>query len=557
MTLDGFLTFLTLIIAAYAILSSVDRLRLRLRMVAPLVISAIGFCLVVYFEFFSLLALPCPEAIGRACRYLTISSESRINAGQAAFVVVICWLALAWLALSRIRLSARALPALSNLASELAYEGRYAELTKLLEPHIELLDRAATRKLALPALRERVLELDPENLPMHKHVERLAAGIPEFSKRPIWYRATALTAARLAKLMPAGRRAEDAANEVFRLLLQTHELISFIALSRPNFGIRLLSCSVHGVQEFCDEYLRVMISNSRSILYAEIKQNQNISSKEGYWFPEQNRLLHFLFGDAKTAERLGVWKPIGDYLISALRPGNDPAYVQFLNDAADGFEDEKWADRTFVTIRFFDLMVTAAQYQGIRWHMWLYYFPHFIEELLRIYDASGENIDLTDEWPTRAAYLIYQLFSALTRWIENIKDVPRDSPHLALNDNLAHQNGNIPKSAILALASCLESLLTAESVDDRFKKRIHGMVMHTLRELSQGTIGEQHRAGRCRVILIKAIIQGGGDLHTPPEGYSETLKRLWRETDHVVRDDISGYARRLFPAASEPRDSAN
>jgi hypothetical protein len=47
-----------------------------------------------------------------------------------------------------------------------------------------------------------------------------------------------------------------------------------------------------------------MISNSRSILYTEIKQNQNISSKEGYWFPEHNRLLHFLFRDAKTAERL-------------------------------------------------------------------------------------------------------------------------------------------------------------------------------------------------------------------------------------------------------------
>jgi hypothetical protein len=149
--------------------------------------------------------------------------------------------------------------------------------------------------------------------------------------------------------------------------------------------------------------------------------------------------------------------------------------------------------------------------------------------------------------------LIYELFSVLTGWIENIKDIPKNSPHLALdNHNLTHQNGNIPKSAILALGPCLESVLTAESVDECFKKSIHGMVMHTLRELSQGTIGEQHRAGRCRVTLIKAIIQGGGELHTPTDGYSDRLKRLWRETDHVVRDDIRGYARRLFPAASEP-----
>ncbi|MBV8891619.1 hypothetical protein [Bradyrhizobium sp.] len=283
-----------------------------------------------------------------------------------------------------------------------------------------------------------------------------------------------------------------------------------------------------------------MISNSRSILYTEIKQNQNISSNSGYWFPEYNRLLHFLFGDAKTAERLGVWKPLGEYVISALRPENDPAYVRFLNEAADDFDDEKWADKTFVAIRFFDLMVTAALYQGIQWHMWLYYFPHFLEGLLKLYDASGENIDLAAEWPTRASYLIYELFRALTGWIEAIKDIPKNSPHLApADDNLTHENGNIPKSATLALASCLESLLTANSVDERFKRSIHDMVIGALRRLSHAGVGGRHRA-----ILIKAIVQGGGQLHTPANGYGETLKRLWRKTDHVVR----GHSRLRYEA---------
>jgi hypothetical protein len=253
-----------------------------------------------------------------------------------------------------------------------------------------------------------------------------------------------------------------------------------------------------------------------------------------------------------------VWKPIGEYVISALRPESDPAYVRFLNEPADSFEDEKWADKTFVAIRFFDLMVTAAEYQGIRWHMWLYYFPDFLKGLLKIYDASGENIDLTDEWPTRAAYLIHEIFGVLTGWIDNVKDIPKNSPHLALdNHTLTHQNGNIPKSAILALGSCFESLLTTGAVDDRFKKGIHSRVMSTLRTLSQGSIGEQHRAGRCRVILIKSIIQGGGEMHTPPDGYRDTLQLMWRDTDHVVRDDISGYARRLFPGPAETKGSVN
>lgn len=202
MTLDGFLTFLTLIIAAYAIVPGVTRLRLRLHIPAPLVVSMAGFCLVVYFEFFSLLALPCPKTIGAACRFLTIRSEGPINPGQAAFLVVMAWLLLAWLGFSRTKISSRALPTLSNLASELAYEGRYAELVKLIEPHVELLERAATGKLTLPALRERLIELNPSNLPMHKLVERIDAGLPRFADRSIWYRAAALAASRLAALIP-------------------------------------------------------------------------------------------------------------------------------------------------------------------------------------------------------------------------------------------------------------------------------------------------------------------------------------------------------------------
>jgi len=81
-TLDGFLTFLTLIIAAYAIVPGVTRLRLRLHILGPLVVSIVGFCLVVYFEFFSLLAQPCPKIIGTVCRFLTIGSERPINPGQ-------------------------------------------------------------------------------------------------------------------------------------------------------------------------------------------------------------------------------------------------------------------------------------------------------------------------------------------------------------------------------------------------------------------------------------------------------------------------------------------
>jgi hypothetical protein len=236
------------------------------------------------------------------------------------------------------------------------------------------------------------------------------------------------------------------------VVLQTPELIRFIATSRPKFGVQLLSCSVYGVHEFCTAFLTALVANNQSELYTEIKQNQNISFNTGYAFPPHNHLLHFLFSDATKAEHLGVWQPLGEYILTALQPGNDPDYVRFLNGPADSFDDEKWRDRTFVVIRFFDLMVNAAEHQGVRWHMWLYYFPHFLERIVSFYDASGSDIKPNAEWPTRASYLIYQIFDALTSWIEAVKALPPGSPHRVLmSDNPTHENGNIPKSAAIAL----------------------------------------------------------------------------------------------------------
>lgn len=441
-------------------------------------------------------------------------------------------------------LSARALPTLSKLVAELAYEHRYAELVKLLESHLVLLDNAAARRLRLARLHDRLLDLDPSALPPFKRLKLVEEGKDVFGERSVAHRYLALLVSRVGHLVPNQGAAEEAAKEIFRVLLQSPDLTNFVAMQRPEFGVRLLSCSLYGVQDFCDDYLRALIGNSQSTLYAEIKQNQNVSATTGYAFPEYNRLLHFLFNDARTAEKLAPWKPLGEHLIALLRPGNDPGYAKFLNGAADSFEDEKWRDKAFVTIRFFDLMVNAAEHQGIQWHMWLYYFPYFIEGLISIYDASDKNIDQNAEWPTRASYLIYQIFSAITGWIETVTVLPESSPHLAPeNQNLTHENGNIPKSASLALGSCLETLLTADCVSERFKNYIHEMVMSTIRHMSKkGPVGQQ------RAILIQAIIQGGPHLDHAAEGYGDALREMWDATDHTIRADIHDYRNKLWKA---------
>jgi hypothetical protein len=544
MTLDGFLTFLTLIIAVYAVAPSVTRLRLQLRFLWLGTISIIGFVLVLCFEFFTLLEQLCPKLLGGYCRFLTVPRDSALSPGQLAFLVVITWLILAWVPFKRTKLSPRALPVLARLVSELAYERRYAELVALVGPHLPLLDRAAYRRLNWATLHDRLLALDHRRIGFFNQVLdspiEISTADLSLGRRVKLIAKTIVS--KLASIVPSQRCAEDAAKNIFRVLLLSPEVTVFIASFCPEFGVRLLSCTVFEVHDFADAYLTALISNSQSSLYTEIYQNQGEDSLTGYRFPEHNPLLYFLFSDARTAERLSVWRPVGEYVISALQPRNNPDYLAFLNGPATSFDKEKWKDRTFVTLRFFDLMVTAAEYQGVQWHMWLYYFPHFIRQIVALYDDSDPDIDPNAEWPTRASYLIYEMFYALAKWITAVKDLAPDSPHRVLeNDEVAHDNGNIPKSATLALGMCFKILLVAPNVGQAFKQYVHDIVMRRMLRLSKGGI-----EGRFRALLIKTIVRGG--LSEPTQDYGEKLTRLFNAVDSSIRWDLEDYRAALTQA---------
>jgi len=347
---------------------------------------------------------------------------------------------------------------------------------------------------------------------------------------------------RLSALVPSDRKAEDAATQIFRLLLTSHALTEFIALYRPKFAIRLLALDVYGVQQFSDALMTALISAPQSELYKEIKESQNLAGC-GYALPKHNEILHYLFADANIANRLAVWRPVGEHLIAELRASRNPHYISFLNGPAEHFnEAEKWSDTTFVGIRFFDLMVTAAACQDIQWHMWLYYYPHFLRRIVAIYDDSGDDIDRTDEWPTRASYLMYVLFDTLLEWVKIARKLPGNSSQLQIgNDRPEHQNNNIPKSAAIALGSCFGILLQADNVGKEFRLYILDLVLRRIRDFE--TKGVE---GRLRKILINSIIERGP--LGPEAGYGERLSALWEEIDHILRIDLKDFQTALRTA---------
>lgn len=477
MSIDGLLTFVGLIVALLALATDARRSALLLRLGTTLTITAVLGLAVLYLELFDVLAPSCAWGAD-VCRVLVLGKDRWLSPEQGAFLLVLVWIGLIVLNLRRGGLEPRHLPRLLALATALAEDKRYSEICRVVQPHFGLIATTADGK----------------------------------GKR-------------------ANPAQQQAAITLQRLLYRRPDLTRFIALERPALAVEMMAVEGYVVFDFADQVLKILAANTDSPLFTEVHENQNVTA-QGYVFPDHNTYLHFLFGDAKQAERLGAWRPVMENALAHLSEAEGGAYHTYLNSPADRFHDEgKWRDPTFVAIRFLDLMVDAAMRQGVEWHMWLFYTPHLTESLLDLYEDPRIDEEVFDEWPTRNAYLLYAIFKALTGWISAVEDLPAGSPHLVLKSNrAAHQNENIPKSAIIALGDCLRQVLLSEDVSDRFKDYLAEIVFRCVTTLP----AEGPKAG-FRQSLVASILAGGAMMK------ADHLPRLggaFGDLDHLLRERL-------------------
>ena len=474
MTIDGLLTFVGLIVALLALASDARRSALMLRPVATVILTTVFGLAVLYLELFDLLAPPCPWG-SAACAGLELGDRRWITPQQAAFLLVLIWIGLIMANLNRSKLKPRHLPRLLTLANALAEENRYSELCRVCAPHLDLIASTAAGK--------------------------------------------------------GGSEAQQqAASALQRLLYRRNALIRFIAMERPAMAVKMMAVESYVVFDFADQVLTLLATHSDSPLFSEISDNQNITLN-GYAFPSHNTYLHFLMGNAKQAERLAAWRPVMEAALTLLGEAMDGPYQSFLNGSAERFDEGKWRDRTYVAIRYLDLMVDASLRQGVEWHMWLFYTPHLTARLLELYDDPRRDHDVIDEWPTRGSFLLYALFAAQRDWIKAVADLPDGSPHRTLGSTAAtHENGNIPKSAILALGDCLHQVLRSDALSDRFKFYLADIVFRCIADLpADGPL-----AG-FRQSLVTSVLAGGALMKV--DHHARLLEALGH-SDHLIRGRV-------------------
>lgn len=558
MSLDGFLTFLTLVIAVYALASPVVKLRAKLVFVVQVPLAIFTLLLVLYLQFFEFVGQPCPSALNSICEWLVFTTDSPITTLDAAFLVVITWMVFALVVhkyFPRL-LGSLLLFRSAQLVDRLAYEQKYSELLEFVEPFLPLIGKASRRKLFLQKIHD---DLEVMRGGMHaiSHSMFDQEVDSRESQRSKYTKLLRRLLGSLSVIVPSQYNAQASADDIARVFFQNENLRKYIATTRPYFAVSLIREDMFGDKQFCEDYFSLLIANTGSVLYHELQNNQDRTFRYGYEIPESNRLLYFLFSDAQIANNLEVWRPIGDHIIKVLTQDKSSEFVSHINGRADYFENECWRNDVYVGVVFFDLMVTSAAYQGVPWHMWLYYTTYAVENLVKKYDTSDPSVDTNDEFPTISARLIYTIIDIQCDWVCLVSDLPDDSPHCRstkLVESLERQwnswnldNNNIPMSAAMALGTCVKALFTSERIGDKFLVYMYEVILTAVKRLRR-----EGFEGKLRNFLIRSIIHGGqggrGGRITHGHAYGWRLITLLSKVDHVLESYVDDYVHELKKA---------
>jgi hypothetical protein len=192
----------------------------------------------------------------------------------------------------------------------------------------------------------------------------------------------------------------------------------YLAIARPYLCIEVMERATLLVDCFQDELFHALLADEASILYSELKHNQNFGDGgHRLALPDENRLLRFYCADVNVAARLGVYQSVGEDVL--VRIDSDEALEKKLNGRLLTFQDVgNHHDPVYAGIYFFRIMVLEGLHQRVADHLWLHYMPHFASRLVdRAREVRPE--DENHEFPTPLAYLLYQVVDTTSVWVGN------------------------------------------------------------------------------------------------------------------------------------------
>lgn len=531
MSIDGFLQFLGLIVAICALISTVSRYHLRLRGALLLLPTAGAFFSVIYLLFFDLTRLACSS---KWCVPLILPRDN-LTPNNVAFAVVLTWLIyIGFLSKSK-WVGKRQLPLLATLVEQLISEKRFPELVDFIQPQMTMVKRCASRRFPFQRLKDRIRWHGNPYI-FGSSAARVEGRFARYGETVLnWF--LSLLEPVVAQLPRVGRQ-EDAALRIMRFFYTNERLVEYIALERPMFAVDLMNARVHDY-DFGDRAFGLMMAHPESQLRRETLLNQTLD-RCFFEIDRQNPLIYLLFADAAVAEKLQVWRPIGDYPLRLLERNID-AYRQVISAAKPRDDQSLHRDPSYVMIRFFDIMVRSAMRDGISSHMWLLYFDILVEKLLRSMDRDHPDYDRTGEFPNFGYYLIYEIFHVYGEWLRAIECCPEHSPAVQIENTDPHRHEvSLIKWVMVSMSRSLRHLIESQT-EDRYVSYIVECVMRDYRNL----VGLPKGAW-LQESLRKHLISG--DQYQSDAGYGARLKRCYAQIDGCMKYDTEDFEAALIAA---------
>lgn len=208
-------------------------------------------------------------------------------------------------------------------------------------------------------------------------------------------------------------------------LMNNKDYISQLSETHPLLCAKATRLSISNRSEYTTYFFECLLSNPRSTFYQELRDNEQSTFLGEIKAHRNNQLLYFYLNDANVAKDLGIWKPIGDYVLNYINKNKHSD--SFYNQPNDGYSDstDRWDSPIFIGIQFFKTMVFIAINQRITDHMWLMYIKLFLKEITHALNHS-HDIDEDREFPTKFEYLAYECFLTCDSWVESLKYLPRE-----------------------------------------------------------------------------------------------------------------------------------
>lgn len=560
MTIEGILAVIGVALAAYAILPRWRQLDLQFRFrFFEWSVAALGILVLIYLQFHPVFA-----RIGWT-PHLGLMTVWGVTTEMAASLVVLFVAIAIVLHMRTMALSPSRVPRFRGLVEELLRAREYAALFTLLDRYLLRLWQIAQGQNVFARARRWMMlgrgsfdhetgQYDYTRALVRMSEERKKAyanrteqdddeavivsppvpgsprtGFEEKDDPEEVGRFRDFVAPKLGRLIPKQVHRQAAAQDILRELFTSDGFMGKLVVTRPHLIVPLLKRKERHY-EFLDLFLRLSLRTPGSALYREVAATEVVERRRDYRIEPQSILVEALLGDASFVEAHNLWQPIAQEMLAILqelrRSDHDP-----YNESYDDWfrETGMWEMPLFITIHYFDIMVSRARAQGVKFDMWSRYMSSFVGAIIENYSPAERDYDAHAEFPIRYSWALYRIFSTVLDWTSDLDQFPEDSPHLHPKKVDASQEVNsIPKIAIYTVAGALRKVLLSERIEADLKQYLADMVFHRYVKLK-----EEGRDDYADVLLI--CLTSDEVFPRPDAAYMRAIRAALRNYDMVER----------------------